>query len=592
MKRLMFLLLVAALPPALLAQTPIIEYTLTAKNPLSHLYNVEMQIIGIRSSSVDVAMPAWSPGVYAIRDFAGNVQQFEASTRQDRPLKFEQIDKQTWRITKAAGDDLRVRYRVYSTALNDSMADITPAAVFMYVAGQTGMPVSVKYEGADGWRVYTALEKRGDRYAAPDYDTLAASPAFLGNFKVLEFRGGNTPYRVVFSNPRVQLTDLQVEADLSDLGDAAAEMFGSVPFKDYTFLVKVQPVSGASSVGYPNSSRLTAGENDFVNQASYGAFISAAARGLVKAWYDAAVRQKSMPPPDYSREAYSRNLWFTEGVSAYSADLLLLRSGILNSSEYFAKAGSEMDALQHQPGRLMTSMEDASWNTWTRSDNSANVSVSYILKGKIVGLLLDAEIRVHTSGAKGFQDVLRHLTTQANGGRPGLVDSALETAIQTSTSVDTREFFDSLVRGRSEIDYNRYLDKAGIHANVMKGPASIFFGIDYERIEANQARVRRAIPGSPAEAAKLDGGDILLAMDSERVTFDNLAGRIHSKPVGKPVALTVLRGERLLTLTITPGLTQTETWSLGETEPSTPDQVRLRNAWRGVSAGAQESAPR
>ena len=111
-----------SLSDAAFAQAPAIEYTLTARNPLSHLYNVEMQINGIRSTTVDVAMPAWSPGVYSIRDFAGNVQQMEAVTRQKQPLRLQQIDKQTWRITKAETDDVLVRQfhgRPTTQSMND-----------------------------------------------------------------------------------------------------------------------------------------------------------------------------------------------------------------------------------------------------------------------------------------------------------------------------------------------------------------------------------------------------------------------------------------------------------------------------------------
>jgi len=586
------LLLVLSLPKGSFAQVPAIEYTLTAKNPLSHLYTVEMQISGIRSTTVDVAMPAWSPGVYLIRDFASNVQQLEAVTRQNRPLQAEQIDKQTWRISKTDSDDVRVRYRVYSNALNDELADITPAALFMYVAGQTGTPVNVKFETEGNWKIHSALEKRGDHYAAPDYDTLADSPAFLGDFKVLEFKSGSANYKVVFSNPRVQMTELQVEADLSDIADAAATMFGSVPFKDYVFLVKVLPTSGATSVGYSNASRLTVGENDFVNQGSYGAFLTAAAQGLTKAWFVKAARPRSMRPYDLSREAYSRNLWFTEGVSAYTADMLLVRSKILDPNEYFLRASSEIDALQHQAGRLVTSIEESSWNTWTRSENSVNTIVSYILKGKIAGLLLDAELRGRTAGAKSLDDVLRRLISEAGPRRAGLEDNVLESEIQAATGVNVRDFFMSVVRGKSEIDYNRYLSNIGIDVSSRKAPGTISFGIEFDRTEGNQARIRRVFAGSPAETAKLDGGDIVVAMDSERITFDNLASRIHSKPLGKSVIITVMRGERLLTRAITPGLTQTETWSLGESVPVTAEKARLRDAWMGVSPGARRSSGR
>ena len=210
--------------------------------------------------------------------------------------------------------------------------------------------------------------------------------------------------------------------------------------------------------------------------------------------------------------------------------------------------------------------------------------VSYLVKGKMTGLLLDAEIRGSTAGAKSLDDVVRRLVSVAATRRTGLDDNALESEIQTATGVNVREFLDSVVRGKSEIDYKRYLDKIGVSVSSRKSPPSIFFGIEFERIEGNQARIRRVNPGSPAETAKLDGGDVILAMDSDRVTFDNLASRIHSKPLGKPVALTVMRGERLLALTITPGTTQTETWTLGEAIPSTPEQVRIRDAWMGTDA--------
>jgi predicted metalloprotease with PDZ domain len=573
-------ILLTTLPQTAFAQASSIEYTLTIKNPLSHLYEVEIHINGMRFNSVDVAMPAWSPGVYAIRDFAGSVQEFETVTRSNRALQSRKIDKQTWRISKAEGDDVTVRYRVYSTSLNDEMADITPAAVFMYVVGQTQLPVGVRFEVDNAWKVHSALEKRGERYTAPDYDTLASSPTFIGQFKVLEFKSGSVPYKVVISNPRTQMTELQIEADLTDLADTAATMFKSVPFKDYTFFVKIQSTASSTSVGYLNSTRLTAGENDFVAQGSYSAFLSAAAQGLTKAWYRRAARPSSMAPYDFSREAYSRNLWFMEGVSAYSADMLLLRSKILNSAEYFRKASAEVDALQHQAGRLVTSLEDASWNTWIRSENAINVSVSYILKGKVAGLLLDAEIRGHSGGARSLDDVLSSMLSAADNRPASLNDDALEPAIQSASGVNVREFFGNVVRDRSDIDYKRYLEQLGIAANMQKQPGSVILGIEFDRIEGNQARIRRVVPGSPAETAKLDGGDILVAVDSERVTFDNVVSRIHSKPLGKAVNLSVIRGERLLSLTITPSLSQTETWSVVESLSTTAEQLRLRNAWK------------
>src|SRR5438105_12142585 len=47
-----------------------IEYTVNIRNPISHLYDIEMSIKGIRDTSLSLSMPAWSPGIYRIDNYA------------------------------------------------------------------------------------------------------------------------------------------------------------------------------------------------------------------------------------------------------------------------------------------------------------------------------------------------------------------------------------------------------------------------------------------------------------------------------------------------------------------------------------------
>ncbi len=107
------LLVVLVLLPALLQAQPIyaenqipargvdIEYIVTIRNPVSHLYELEMSIKGIRETAVSVSMPAWSPGAYTIHDYAKNVQDFRAANGRGQPLRWEQTDKQTWRVANS-----------------------------------------------------------------------------------------------------------------------------------------------------------------------------------------------------------------------------------------------------------------------------------------------------------------------------------------------------------------------------------------------------------------------------------------------------------------------------------------------------------
>src|ERR1051325_10320830 len=91
-----------------------LNYRLAMSQPVSHLFEVTMEVElsgEATAKSLDFQMPRWSPGRYAVFDFAKNVQEFMAyklncAPRKDAPsalncqfssLPFERVDDQTWR---------------------------------------------------------------------------------------------------------------------------------------------------------------------------------------------------------------------------------------------------------------------------------------------------------------------------------------------------------------------------------------------------------------------------------------------------------------------------------------------------------------
>jgi predicted metalloprotease with PDZ domain len=557
-----------------------IAYTLSIKNPTSHLYDVEMSIRGIRDTSVSVSMPAWSPGIYRIENYARNVQAFQASNTRNQPLNWEQTDKQTWRIAKQSADDVEVRYQVFSTLLSDQMADLAPPATFMYVVGQKHVPCSLKYNTPGGWKVYTGLEKKGDRYIGSDYDIFMDAPALIGEFKVLEFETGGAHHHLVFSKRDISLSAPQVTADVQDIVEAAIAIFGKLPYKEYLFFFKVQP-QAANSVEHLNSTRITVGENDFVTQASYRQVLATVAHEFFHLWNVKRIRPAVLGPFDYTREVHTRLLWMVEGLTSYYGDRLLLRGGIDAPSEYLSRMAAVIDSIEHTPGRRMMSVEEASWNAWLRSDNADSNTISYYTKGEVIGLLLDIEIRARTKGEKSLDDVMRYLMeTYANKG-VGFSEDGFLKAVETVAGSDFHEFFDAAVRGRQQLDYNRYVRQAGLMVQVQVQPASIYLGIEFES-EGGLPRLRRIVPNSPAERARLDAGDVLIAMNDERLTLENFRSRLHSHTIGETIKLTVLRGQRLLNLSIVPAEFQEERWQLNEAAQPTPEQLRIKNAWLGI----------
>ncbi len=558
-----------------------VSYSVTIKNPTSHLYDIEMSIKGIRETSVSVAMPAWSPGMYRIENYARNVQDFHASNNRNQQLKWSQTDKQTWRIAKQAADDLEVRYQVFSNQLNDQMADLAPPSTFMYVVGQKHVPCSVKYNTPGGWKVFTGLEKKGDRYVASDYDIFIDAPAFIGEFRVLDFEVGGARHYLVFSKRDISFSAAQVTSDVEDIVQAAAAIFGKLPYKEYLFLFKVQP-QATNAVEHLNSTHITVGENDFVTQASYRQVLATVAHEFFHLWNVKRIRPGVLGPFDYTREVHTRLLWMAEGITSYYGDLLLERAGIDTPAEYLSRMAVVIDSLEHTPGRHLMSVEDASWNAWLRSDNAENNTVSYYTKGELIGLLLDIEIRARTRNQKSLDDVMRYLMDTYASKGVGFAEDGFLKAVETVAASDFREFFEALVQGHQELDYNRYVRQAGLAVDVQLQPATIYLGIGLEAGEGNLPRVTRVVPNSPAERAKLDAGDLLIAMNDERLTFENFRSRLHSHALGETVKLTVIRSQRVLNLNIVPVEFQEERWQLNEASRPTAEQLQIKNTWLGM----------
>src|SRR5213082_1839359 len=83
-----------------------ISYRISMPQPASHLLEVQVDVSRLAGADhVNFQMPRWSPGRYAVFDFAKNVQEARGASycppeaKCDRAaLRAERLDTQTWRV--------------------------------------------------------------------------------------------------------------------------------------------------------------------------------------------------------------------------------------------------------------------------------------------------------------------------------------------------------------------------------------------------------------------------------------------------------------------------------------------------------------
>ena len=78
-----------------------ITYTLEMNNPHSHFFRVKMKLDDVSEERTLLTMPAWTPGSYAILDFARNVRKLQAVSESGAPLVVTKKDKSTWIVASS-----------------------------------------------------------------------------------------------------------------------------------------------------------------------------------------------------------------------------------------------------------------------------------------------------------------------------------------------------------------------------------------------------------------------------------------------------------------------------------------------------------
>jgi predicted metalloprotease with PDZ domain len=243
-----------AAPAAAAAPAPEISYTVSMSKPWTHLLEVEMRV---RSASLgdktDLVMPVWTPGSYLVREYARHVQDFAAKDGGGNPLAWQKTNKDTWQIASKGAGEIVVTYRVYANELtvrtndlNDQHAFWNNAATLMYPDGQLKTPSTLKVIPYGNWKIATGLPKaegQANTFRAENFDILYDSPFDVSNFKELSFEVRGVPHRMIMDGDgNYDLEQLKI--DLPKIVSAAADIFGEIPYKDYTFIVNLRGGGG------------------------------------------------------------------------------------------------------------------------------------------------------------------------------------------------------------------------------------------------------------------------------------------------------------------------------------------------------------
>ena len=605
------------------SQTTVV-YHVRPLNPGAHLYEVTCRIEHADPDGQILRLPAWIPGSYLIRDYARHIVRIDAISHGE-PIALCKLDKHSWQAAPVTGALLvtAVIYAADSSVrgawLDGGSGFFNGVCLFLQVCGQEQDACVVHIDPPElppdiAWQLATSLPRltgaTGEfgAFLASGYADLIDHPVLMGKLTMIEFEAAGTPHALaMIGHGDVDLSRLQM--DLAHLCAWHIDFFDRpAPMASYLFLLRAV-AEGYGGLEHRASSALICRRDDLPRagtgdtDAGYRRFLGLASHEYFHAWHVKRIRPAEFIGADLSREAYTRQLWIFEGITSYYDELALLRVRLITQEQYLESLGRSLTKLYRTSGRRHQTLEDASFDAWIKfyrpDENSPNATVSYYLKGSLVALALDLEIRLRSGGSHSLDTVMQALWHEFGGDdSSGLTDGDFERLTGRVCGLDLAAFFHQNLRTTVDPPLGILLAQFGVLLHMRsrdsegdsggrpgrhQGKARPWLGMKLKNADG-RAMVSHVVESGPAQLAGIHAGDELVALNGCRVGTDNLQVLADRLPLDGECSCYIFRDQRLMSIILSPMPAPRDTCYLGLDPQADADAVARRDSWLGLNA--------
>lgn len=568
-----------------------------------------------QKGEIDLVFPVWTPGSYMIREHQRFINDLTASDAQGRPIPVHKLEKNRYRLALSEPGKVSVRYEAYAHQLtvrtnhvDASHAFLNPVALLPYVEGREEEEQRMKVQDLpSGWGAACALDEVDGWFVAKNYDELADSPLECGPHaqpeERIRFEAAGVPHEIVIWG-RFPKRERLVE-DVRKIVEAQAQMIGGLPYERY--LIILMTAKGYGGLEHRASTALLFDRDDLHSERGYEDFLSLVSHELFHVWNVKRIKPAVFSPYNLNHENYTRLLWVFEGFTSYYQDVFLLRAGLISKERWLQIVGEMLTRLARVEGRKRQSVAEASFDAWIRlylrDEETDNSSVSYYLKGALVALTLDLELRRLSSGNYCLDDVVRLMWERFGAGNGGIEETAMEALIdevaQKAAGVSIRPLVEHIVYTTEELPLEELLashglslsyraasgdsDRGGKEANAASLLKS-YLGASL-KLEGSQLKVLSVRRDSPADRGGLCPGDELVAIDGLKApaSTSKASEMLHRFEPGQLVKLTVFRREELHSVDLVASPPKLDTAVVRPLESASDEQKRLLTGLLGVS---------
>ena len=562
-----------------------VRYSIGLADRPGHRFHVQVHL---PDGVSEVVFPSWAPGSYLMREFSRFARDIHAH-RGGAAVPVLRVSRNRWQVSGPCLLEYTVYGRdktVRTAFLDENLAFFLPSNLCVFAPGQGQSVLTVDVPAGHCAVCPVAATVNGPAVATfefPDLDTLMDSPVSVGPFEVDRFDAIGVSHEH-YIEPGHNGDRSKMTADLARIVTAAAGIITqSFPYDHYQF-VTLHAKNGHGGLEHKSCSILLRPRLGFADEHGYEEFLTLAAHEHFHAWNVKRVHPVELGPRfDYASEHYTRDLWWLEGGTVYYEERIAFLAGAVSKERHLARLADLVARLRNIPGRRHQSLEDGSFDAWIKlyrpNEDLGNSTVSYYLKGAVVVMCLDLELRHRSRGHYGSDDVLRTLWARWGARGVGYPTGAIEAVCaELAGAGDWPRWFAAHVRGTDETEVESALDHAGCDLVVVPGKAGGWLGVELSGMSVTSVR-----EDGPSAAA-LSPGDELMAIDQERVEASTLGERLRVLGPNRDLRLLVARDGRIVERTLRSGSFPAAELKIVERTATDAEREQVRTTWLSRAA--------
>ena len=516
-----------------------LHYQIEFDDYRQHLIHVTLRFLA--DPTQVLSLPTWIPGSYLIREFSKHLESVKAYDEDGRLLQISKFEKNKWRLFNTDHELITVEYDVYAYDLSvrgayvdQSRLYVNPACVCLGLDGQEDKAIEVEIflpPELKHFQLATGLPHKSfvsGRYTlkAKDYAELIDAPFELAEQSRFSFEAAGIAHEFVISGKHA-MNAARMQQDLEKICGTEIAMFGSAPFKNYTFMTMA---TGNSYGGleHPNSTSLITPRDDLPQadeplepSKEYQRFLGLCSHEYFHSWLVKFIRPENFAHYNLNKEGYTSLLWIFEGFTSYYDDLILLRSGVINQESYVTLLKAQIERYLQNPGRTVQTVAESSFDAWVKfyrpDENTNNAGTSYYNKGCLVALCLDLGLRLRGSS---LDALMRKLYENAQQGIQ-VSERTIFDLCRELTGQDWAEQINHLINTTDELPLDQLLPEFGFSFEL-KNEQALPFGLKVVD-KPEGVLIQTARRDGAAAKVGLSANDVILAIDGLKASEKLLA---------------------------------------------------------------------